>query len=263
MSIRGAQQRKALLLDTTRCVGCGACSQACKEQNQLPVESGDYLQDQLGSRTLTVVNNRNGRYLRRMCMHCESPTCESVCPVGALEKTASGPVVYHAEKCIGCRYCLQACPFDVPRYEWEKALPYVRKCTMCPDRQAEGNATACATVCPTGATTFGERQELIKEARRRIEEEPDRYFDHVYGVEEIGGTSVLIISDVSPEKLGLPTNLGNGPLPELTWNVLEKIPTAVSMGGVLLTGIWWITSRREQVARVEGKLKGKKQEKQS
>jgi formate dehydrogenase iron-sulfur subunit len=263
MSNRGTQQRKALLLDTTRCVGCGACSQACKEQNQLPAGSGDYLRESLGAQTLTVVNNRNGRYVRRMCMHCESPTCESVCPVGALEKTAAGPVVYHAERCIGCRYCMQACPFGVPRYEWDSALPYVRKCTMCAERQANGSATACATVCPTGATTYGERQELIQEARRRIEADPDRYFDHVYGIEEIGGTSVLMISDVAPAELGLPTNLGNRPLPELTWDVLEKIPTAVSFGGVLLSGIWWITNRREKVAKAEAKLKRQKQERQS
>ncbi|HXK60111.1 MAG TPA: 4Fe-4S dicluster domain-containing protein [Acidobacteriota bacterium] len=255
MSPKQIQRKKAILLDTTRCVGCGACYQACQEQNGQLRPSGDFLNEDLGARTFTVVNNRSGRYVRRMCMHCEVPTCVSVCPVAALEKTAAGPVVYHDRKCIGCRYCMQACPFNVPRYEWTSTTPYVRKCNMCAARQAKGQATACATVCPTGATSFGDREEMIQEARRRILAAPDHYFDHIYGVQEIGGTSVLVISDVPPEQLGLPTRLGNEPLPELTWNVLEKIPTAVACGGVLLSGIWWITNRREEVARAEGKKK--------
>ncbi|RPI20715.1 MAG: 4Fe-4S dicluster domain-containing protein [Acidobacteria bacterium] len=253
MSAKRSQQKRAILLDTTRCVGCGACYQACQEQNQQVHPSADFLKEDLGARTFTVVNNRGGRYVRRLCMHCEEPTCASVCPIGALEKTAAGPVIYHEDKCMGCRYCMQACPFGVPRYEWTSATPLIRKCNMCAGRQAKGQATACATVCPTGATRFGDRAEMIQEAQRRIQAEPDRYFNHVYGVSEIGGTSVLVISDVSPERLGLPTKIGNQPLPQLTWNVLEKIPTAVACGGVLLSGIWWITNRREEVARAEGK----------
>ena len=255
MSVQRSQPKKAILLDTTRCVGCGACYQACQEQNEQVHPSADYLKEDLDARTFTVVNNRGGRYVRRMCMHCEVPTCVSVCPVAALEKTATGPVVYHREKCIGCRYCMQACPFGVPRYEWTSAFPYVRKCTMCAPRLAKGLATACATVCPSGATTFGDKDEMIREAQNRLQAEPDRYFKHIYGVKEIGGTSVLVISDVSPDRLGLPTKLGQQPLPELTWNVLEKIPTAVACGGVLLSGIWWITNRREAVAKAEGKKK--------
>ena len=260
MSTKPSQRRKGLLLDTTRCVGCGACGQACREANGLPVSAAKEVGGDLNATTFTVVNNRQGRYVRRMCMHCETPTCVSVCPVGALEKTALGPVVYHEDKCMGCRYCMQACPFGVPRYEWDRPLPYVRKCNMCASRQAEGKATACATVCPTGATTYGDREELIAEAKRRIAAEPSRYADYVYGAEDIGGTSVLIISDVRPEKLGLPTRLGNAPLPELTWNVLEKIPTAVACGGVLLSGIWWITNRRAEVARAEGTPESQKRE---
>jgi len=126
---------------------------------------------------------------------------------------------------------------------------------MCDPRLAKGLATACATVCPSGATAFGDRDEMIREAQNRIKAEPGKYFNHIYGIQAIGRTSVLVISDVSPERLGLPTKLGQEPLPELTWNVLEKIPTAVACGGVLLSGIWWITNRREEVARAEGRKK--------
>jgi Fe-S-cluster-containing dehydrogenase component len=160
-----------------------------------------------------VVNRRNGRFIRQMCMHCDTPTCASVCPVGAVVKTSAGPVLYNEDKCMGCRYCMQACPFGVPRYQWDSALPRVRKCTLCNDRVAAGLATACATVCPTGATKFGDRDELIEEATARIRANPDKYVNHIYGVDEVGGTSVLLISDVPFESLGYRTNLSKEPLP--------------------------------------------------
>lgn len=242
---------KALLFDSTLCIGCGACYLACKEKNHLPRTSDDYLKDDLSDRTYTVVQKRNERFIRRMCMHCKVPTCVSVCPVAALEKTATGPVIYHEDRCIGCRYCMQACPFNIPRYEWASALPRVRKCDMCADRQKAGLATACATVCPTRATTYGDREALIHEARERIAAHPDRYVDHVYGVEEVGGTSVIMLAGVGMDTLGYPTNVTRDPLPLLTWNVLQHIPNFVMFGTVLLGGVWWITNRRYEVEAAE------------
>jgi formate dehydrogenase iron-sulfur subunit len=247
-----APARKAILFDATLCIGCGACYAACKEQNALPQTAADILRDDLSADTYTVVNRRGGRYVRRLCMHCEDPTCVSVCPVGALTKTAEGPVAYDAAKCMGCRYCMQACPFEVPRYEWDDPLaPRVRKCEMCRGRIADGLAPACATVCPTGATTFGERDALLEVATRRIRENPGRYVDHVYGADEVGGTSVLILSDVPFEALGYRTDLPKEPLPQLTWSILHKLPRVLGDGGVLMSGIWWITNRRKEVRRAE------------
>jgi formate dehydrogenase iron-sulfur subunit len=171
--------------------------------------------------------------------------------VGALEKTSTGPVIYHEERCIGCRYCMQACPFNVPRYEWTSALPLVRKCDMCADRQKAGLATACATVCPTGATTYGNRDSLIQEARSRISTHPERYVNHIYGLAEVGGTSVLMIAGVGMDTLGYPTDVSTDPLPMLTWNVLQRIPNFVVFGAVLLGGVWWITNRRIEVEAAE------------
>ena len=125
---------------------------------------------------------------------------------------------------------------------------------MCHDRVTAGLATACATVCPTGATKFGEREQLIAEANDRIRDNPGRYVDHVYGATEVGGTSVLLLSDVPFDKLGYPTDLSHEPLPHLTWNVLHKLPKVVGVGGVLMTGIWWITKRREEVQKAERQL---------
>ncbi len=242
----------ALLLDTTRCIGCGACSAACKEQNGLPLE----IEDRSTAYTWTVVERRAGVNVRRMCMHCESPTCASVCPVGAMKKTPEGPVVYDAKKCIGCRYCIQACPFDVPKYQWDRAVPVVGKCIMCAPRLAKGQPTACASVCPTGATKFGSRAELLAEAHERIAQAPKRYVNHVYGETEAGGTSVLLLSSVPFGQLGLRENLPNKPLGELTWAVLSRVPDIVTMGGAFLYGIYWITKRREYVRRVEGPKSG-------
>jgi formate dehydrogenase iron-sulfur subunit len=189
-----------------------------------------------------------------MCQHCLYPTCVSVCPVGALQKHPEGPVTYDESKCIGCRYCLQACPFQAPRYEWASTYPKVQKCRMCAHRVTKGLPTACAEVCPTGATKFGERDELIKEACSRIAAEPGKYVNKVYGAEEVGGTSILYLSNVPFEQLGFRTTLQTTPLPQLTANALEKIPGVVSLGGVFLAGIWWITNRRTEVQRLERTL---------
>ncbi|HET7292695.1 MAG TPA: 4Fe-4S dicluster domain-containing protein [Vicinamibacteria bacterium] len=240
-----------LLFDATRCIGCEACSAACKEQNGLPLP----IEPETTAYTFTTVSQREGLNVRSLCMHCLEPTCVSVCPVGALSKTAQGPVVYDAKKCIGCRYCIMACPFGVPKYQWDRAVPVVGKCTLCSDRVAAGLATACATVCPTGATMFGERDALVAEARARIDASPGQYVDHVYGVEEAGGTSVLMLSSVPFERLGLATDLPRQPLPMLTWQVLSKVPDFVALAGAFLYGVFWITRRREAVEearRTEG-----------
>jgi formate dehydrogenase iron-sulfur subunit len=233
----------AILFDSTKCIGCEACVAACKEQNNLPAT----IDPKLTAYTWTVVEQRDKAFVRRMCMHCESPTCASVCPVGAFQKQPNGPVTYDASRCMGCRYCIMACPFGVPKYQWDRTVPIVQKCTMCPDRIAGGQAPACASVCPTGATTFGDRDQLIGEARRRLAAAPKGYVPRIYGLEEVGGTSVLILSGVPFASLGLRTDLPLQPLPMLTWQVLSKIPDFVVVGGAFLYGIWWITNRRGKV----------------
>jgi formate dehydrogenase iron-sulfur subunit len=172
-----------------------------------------------------------------------------------LQKTELGPVVYDADKCMGCRYCMQACPFQVPSYEWNARLPRMRKCDMCFERQSKGKVTACTEACPVGATLNGNREELIQEAQKRLAEEPDQYYQKVYGLKEVGGTSVFFLSAVPFEQIGLRTGVPQEPLPETTWRVLELLPDVVSTGSVLLGGIWWIANRRSEVAIAEGKRK--------
>lgn len=244
--------RVGILTDLTRCLGCKACAYACKEINGLPKEELDHL----SSLTWTIVERRGGLNVRRHCMHCLDPACASVCPVAALRKDPTGPVVYEEERCIGCRYCMVACPFNMPKYEWDKALPKMQKCIFCSEnRLSKGKQPACTEVCPAKATVFGEREALLREARTRIEAHPRRYVDHIYGLEEAGGTSVLYLSSVPFEKLGYPTGLNREPYPRLTWNILSKIPNVVSFGGVMMLGIWWIVNRRMELRRM-GDLPG-------
>ncbi|HZU26336.1 MAG TPA: 4Fe-4S dicluster domain-containing protein [Bryobacteraceae bacterium] len=241
-----------ILYDSTLCIGCKACEQACAQRWSLPYNETIAAEEQISAHKLTAIQQHGDRFVRRICMHCKEPTCVSVCPVAALQKTREGPVIYDESRCMGCRYCMTACPFQVPVYEWTSTTPRVRKCDMCRQRQLAGRQTACAETCPTGATKFGERTALIAEAQQRIAEKPKDYYPRIYGVHEAGGTSVLILSAVPFEQLGLRTNLPSEPLPHLTWNVLSHVPDIGSVGSVLLGGIWWITHRREQVAREEG-----------
>ncbi|MCX6152403.1 MAG: 4Fe-4S dicluster domain-containing protein [Ignavibacteriales bacterium] len=244
-------KQKGILFDATMCAGCGECYNACKKQNNNPETNKDFLKDHLSAETYTVVEQYGDIYTRKMCMHCAHPTCVSVCPVGAFEKTELGPVVYDASKCLGCRYCMQACPHHIPRYEWDKNNPQVRKCLMCYDKIKKGEGTACSEVCPTGATLFGDIDDLKNEALKRIKENPDTYYPHVYGMEEAGGSNVMILSPVPFEKLGFTSKLPNEPLPNFTARALEKIPGVVTVGGVFLTGMYWLTKRKNEIAKEE------------
>jgi formate dehydrogenase iron-sulfur subunit len=239
-------KQRALLVDIKRCIGCRACVAACKEIHGFPGEDGD---TELSATAYTaMVDKDDETHVRKLCMHCLSPSCVSVCPVAALRKTPAGAVVYDGERCLGCRYCMVACPFNVPRYEWTAAVPSVRKCDMCLARIEKGGLPACVEICPAEATTAGTRDELLAEAHRRIREDPAGYFPHVYGESEAGGTSVLFLSPVSFESLGFRQGLGDAPLPSLTWSALEKIPGVVTIGGAALLAVYWITHRREEVA---------------
>jgi formate dehydrogenase iron-sulfur subunit len=242
---------RALLIDVTRCVGCRACAKACKETHGF---TGTGEETELDATTYTVLLDKGDeRYVRRLCMHCEDPSCASACPVGAFQKTKLGPVAYDASRCLGCRYCMVACPFSVPRYEWTSAVPAVRKCDMCRDRLERSELPACVEACPAEATVAGTREELLAEAHRRIAENPGSYHPHVYGETEVGGTSVLFLSPVPFESLGFAA-VGTQAPPNLTWAALQKVPAVVSVGGAALFAVWWITHRRDEVAAAEAAL---------
>lgn len=249
-------KRKALLVDITKCIGCRSCETRCKEVHGFPTEAPS---PQLSATAFTIIDERGDKFVRRLCQHCNDPSCASVCPVGAIRKTAEGPVVYDGQKCIGCRYCMIACPNQVPKYQWAKLAPRVAKCDMCYERVRNGQQTNCAEACKEvnpddPATIFGDRDELLKEAQKRLLSD-SKYVQHIYGSTEFGGTSVLFISDVPFEKLGFLIPKEQTALPALSQAALGDVPTVAFVGGSLLAGIYWITQRRREVLLVEAKEK--------
>ena len=237
---------KAILIDTTFCTGCEACVKACKQEHGLGEDRPRRWKlgiDALSStRFTTLARREGGRFVRKLCRHCLEPACVSACIVGALQKTPEGPVIYDSD------LCMNACPFEIPRYDWEKAVPYVRKCNMCYERLQEGQQPACVESCAPGATLFGEREELITEAKGRIATHPERYVDCVVGETGVGRSSVVYISDVPLDFLStLPPEIDE-PLPALTWAALSKVPALVVGMTGLMGGVWWITERRMRLA---------------
>jgi formate dehydrogenase iron-sulfur subunit len=250
-----------ILNDVTRCIGCEACVDACKRTHGLPLEDPaprlGASPDGLNATRWTSILHRPGHAnVRKQCRHCADPACVSACPVGAMQKTPEGPVVYDKSICMGCRYCMMACPFGIPRYQWDSDNPSVRKCVMCYDELRSGRLErpACVTACPSKATAFGTREEMIAEADRRIAERPDVYLPRIWGRDEVGGTSVLYVSHVDLACLGWqpPNVLGDKPLPERTWDALRQVPYEFFGMGVLMTGVWWIIDRRQRLAGGEG-----------
>ena len=252
----------SVLVDTTLCVGCRGCEAACAEANRLPEPpAGERVMAQLrktSPASLTVVNrfqapDGSPRFAKRQCMHCVEPACASACPVRALDKLPGGPVTYHPERCMGCRYCLVACPFEIPKYEYAKAVPTVKKCTFCAARQAQGKPPACTSVCPSGALTFGKRGALLEEAKRRIYGNPDRYVHHVYGEHEAGGTNWLYISDVDFAKLDMTVTVADASYPQLVREVLGVPPFVMTLWPPLLMGFYAFSHRRQEVTGREGR----------
>ena len=262
----------AMLIDTTRCIGCRACQVACKSWTELPAGKSSFSESGTNPRHLDARNftrvlfqevsapggEARWTFVKRQCLHCVDPACASACPVGALVKLASGPVVYRDDRCIGCRYCMVACPFQVPKFQWDARVPYVRKCTFCADRQAMGKKPACAATCPSGALLFGEREELVAEAHRRIEAAPGRYVRTVYGETTGGGTSIMYLTALTFDELGLArqgfrTDLGDEPHGRHGREWMSRVPWIATSVGCLSLGLYQLNQRKADVRKKEGK----------
>jgi formate dehydrogenase iron-sulfur subunit len=257
-----------VLFDNTRCIGCRKCEEGCNTVNELPAPDRPF--DDLSlldtrrrttAKAYTVVNRydsysqvnlRGPLYSKVQCNHCLEPACASACFVRAFTKTPEGAVIYDASVCVGCRYCMIACPFEIPAYEYDKALePRIMKCTLCYPRIAKGLLPGCVQACPTEALTFGKRTDLLRVARERILKFPDRYVNHIYGENEMGGTNWLYLSAVPFHEIGMREDLGITPAPKLTSGALSSVPIVVGLWPVLLTGIYAMTKRKEKIANQE------------
>jgi len=249
-----------MLVDTTKCIGCRSCEEACNEKNKLQKPEVSFASDSVFEKkrdttpeAFTVLNKFPNEkepdkpiFVRKQCMHCNQPACATACLVKALEKTPEGPVKYNKDRCMGCRYCMVSCPFDAPKYEYNSNLPYLKKCVFCFDRVEKGEQPACVEACPEGASLFGKRRELIEIARQRIYQNPDKYHPYIYGEHEAGGTSMLFLSSVPVEKLDFRMNVGTIPYPEKTTGFLYAVPHIFILWPTLLYGLHYITHNNEK-----------------
>jgi len=255
-----------VLHDTTLCVGCRSCEEACNKVNDLPQPEKPFKdlsvldeKRRTDAAAYTVVNkyrsakNPEMPVFRKMqCNHCLEPACASACFVKAFTKTKEGAVIYDPSVCVGCRYCMVACPFNIPAYEYDRVLePRVVKCNMCHPRLKEGKLPGCVEACPVEALTFGKREDLLAIARERIRRHPDRYVNHIYGENEMGGTSWLYLTGESFEQIGMREDLGITPAPTLTSGALAVVPMVAGLWPLFLTGAYAMSKRKEKIAAEE------------
>ncbi|MEW5771986.1 MAG: sulfate respiration complex iron-sulfur protein HmcB [Thermodesulfobacteriota bacterium] len=263
--VKGLPDAGAVLFDATRCIGCRKCEEACNKVNELPKPQAPFNDIKVlekarrtDAETFTVVNKYQPAgaqapvFRKIQCNHCLEPACASACFVRAFKKNASGAVSYDASVCVGCRYCMIACPFNIPAYEYNEALtPRIRKCTFCEPRLKEGKLPGCVEACPKEALLFGKRREIIRIARQRIMDNPGKYLDHIYGESEMGGTAWMTISGAPFNELGMREDLGNDTAGSYTSGALAAVPVVVGMWPVLLGGIYAVSKRKERIAEEE------------
>lgn len=260
MDFEGNPDRVGMLTDVNKCIGCRRCEAACNKANELPPpkqsfedtsvfekERRPYVAD---VQSYTVVNRFEGKdgapvYRKVQCMHCDEPACVSACPAAALTKSKEGPVVWDEKVCIGCRYCITACPFYVPAFEYSEAFtPKIQKCFMCNKRIKDGLVPACAEACPVEAIKFGKKSDLLKMAKLRIWDNPEKYIDHVYGENEAGGTGWMYISGVPFSELGFPENIGTTSYPKLTKDFLSMVNLTLVTWPALLGGFYMASHKK-------------------
>ncbi len=254
-----------VLVDVTKCIGCRKCEWACNQANDLPerplsdFESPDVFTDHRRptESSFTVVNrweepsvSEGAVWTKVQCMHCNDPACVSACVVSAFSKREDGAVIYDPWRCMGCRYCMVACPFQVPAYEYHDALtPRVRKCELCRHREDESEPPACVAICPVECLTYGPRERLLEIAHSKIRNHPDQYHDHVFGEHEVGGTAWLYIAGRDMTELGLPALSDEAP-PRLTetiqHGVFKNFIPPIALYG-LLGQAMWMTGRKRNV----------------
>jgi Fe-S-cluster-containing dehydrogenase component len=255
------QEFVGVLVDTTRCIGCRSCEVACSVANGnfVPDPKSDNALEKIrdtSDKQWTVVNRFDTRkgevFVKRQCMHCWQPACVAACLVNAMYKTKEGPVTWDGDKCMGCRFCMVSCPFDIPKAEYHSWNPRIMKCNMCYERLRQGKKPACVEACPTDTLMFGSKRELMEVARHRVYSHPDKYVHQIYGEHEAGGTGWLYLSAVPFDQIGFRTDLGTTPYPEYTKQFLVSVPLVLFSVPALLLGLSELTDRKNEVHAHDG-----------
>jgi Fe-S-cluster-containing dehydrogenase component len=250
-----------VLVDTTRCIGCRSCEVACSEANGnfVPDVKSDSALEKVrdtSDKQFTVVNRFNTDkgevFVKRQCMHCWQPACAAACLVNAMAKTKEGPVTWDGDKCMGCRFCMVSCPFDIPKAEYHSWNPRIMKCDMCYERLQQGRKPACVEACPTDTLMFGTKRQLMEIARHRVYSHPDKYVHQIYGEHEAGGTGFLYLSAVPFNQIGFRTDLGTTPYPEYTKQFLVSVPLILFGVPALLLGLSELTDRKKEIRENQG-----------
>lgn len=240
------KEQYALLIDTTRCIGCRTCEESCATANNLPApdisdESALQHPRKTTESQWTVINryqtDSKETFVKTQCMHCIEPACTAACLTKAMYKTNDGAVIWREDKCMGCRFCMISCPYDIPKFEYQGWNPKIQKCVMCWNRISKGGKPSCVENCPSEALMFGKRRELLEEARKRIYTEPDNYVHHIYGEHEAGGSSVLYLSSVPFAQIGFTKEVGNTSYPALTTGFLYSVPVVLILWPALLLAL--------------------------
>ncbi len=241
-----------VLTDTTRCIGCRACEKACTEAHGFEVPDIENDNALATIRTTseiqwTVVNRyeteKGEVFVKKQCMHCWQPACTSACLTNAMYKTKDGPVIWRPNKCMGCRFCMVSCPFDIPKFEYFEWNPKIQKCNMCWDRLEKGKKPACVEACPTDTLMFGMKRDLMEIARVRVYNHPTKYVHKIYGEHEVGGTGWLYLSAVPFDQIGFRMDLGITPYPEYTRDFLYAVPVIFFGFPALLLGLSLLAAR--------------------